>query len=264
MNIYNIVEKVKESFSSLGGAIALIFDIIVFCFIFFLFFRIVKKKIKLSILIGVYFFLIAGIAVSYAFSMTLTFFLFTIIAFWAFGALVIVYSQELKHFFEGHNNSKMNNVIDSKEEKENMIKVLVAAAKQLSDRSVGALITIEREDNLNSIIENAIQINSVITKELITTIFTPGTACHDGAMIIRKDRIVCAAAYLPTTEKYDIPKYLGTRHRAAIGVSEKYDAITIVVSEETGKISLTSEGVINLDLTTDRLEEMLDRFIENN
>ena len=86
---------------------------------------------------------------------------------------------------------------------------------------------------------------------------------RSGAMIIRKDRIVCAGAYLPTTEKYNVPTFLGTRHRAAIGVSERFDAITIVVSEETGNISITADGVITLDIDIERLEELLDKYLIN-
>ena len=91
------------------------------------------------------------------------------------------------------------------------------------------MITFEREDSLNTFIEKAIPINGVITQELLTTIFTPGTACHDGAIIIRKNRIMCAGAYFPSTDKYDIPKSFWNPHRAAIGISEKYDALTIVL-----------------------------------
>jgi len=125
------------------------------------------------------------------------------------------------------------------------------------------LITIEREDNLNTYIDKAIEIKSAVTQELLTTIFTPGTACHDGAVIIRKNRLMCAGAYFPSTDRYDVPKSLGTRHRAAIGISERTDSLTIVVSEESGNISVAIDGIINLKISLERLEEMLDRYIIN-
>ena len=102
-----------------------------------------------------------------------------------------------------------------------------------------------------------------ITEEIITTIFTPGTACHDGGMIIRSNKIICAGAYYPSTDQYDVPKSLGTRHRAAIGISERYDAFTIIVSEETGNISVTISGHIDTAISLDRLREVLDRYLLN-
>ena len=131
----------------------------------------------------------------------------------------------------------------------------------LSKRQIGDIITIEREDNLNTFIDKAITINGEITAELLTSLFIEGTATHDGAVIIRKNRIMCAGAYYPSTDKFDVPKFLGTRHRAAIGISERYDAFTVVVSEETGNISATLDGVIHLELTLSRVEEMLDKYI---
>ncbi|MFA6890002.1 MAG: DNA integrity scanning protein DisA nucleotide-binding domain protein, partial [Bacilli bacterium] len=153
------------------------------------------------------------------------------------------------------------NLFTTTEEKHQVIETLVNASVYLSKRHIGALITIEREDSLNALIDKAIFIKSVLSEELLTTLFFVGTATHDGAVIIRKNRIMCAGAYLPTTDKYDVPKSLGTRHRAAIGISERYDAITIVISEETGNISLTSDGVIEVGITEDQLQEMLERYL---
>ena len=149
----------------------------------------------------------------------------------------------------------------TKQEKQEIINVLASTVEFLSKRRIGALITIEREDSLNNYIEKAIEIKSSITQELLTTIFTPGTACHDGAVIIRKNRIMCAGAYFPSTDKYDVPKSLGTRHRAAIGISERTDALTIVVSEETGNISVTIDGIINFKISLERMEEILDHYL---
>lgn len=188
--------------------------------------------------------------------------LFRYLIFWVFGLFIIVYGQDIKYTLDGmFSSTKVNTVYSSKQEKKEIISILCSTADYLSQRKIGALMTIEREDSLNSYIEKAIDIKSSITQELLTTIFTPGTACHDGAVIIRRNRIMCAGAYFPSTDKYNVPKFLGTRHRAAIGISERSDALTVVVSEETGNISVTLDGVINLQLTLDRLEEMLDRYL---
>jgi diadenylate cyclase len=178
------------------------------------------------------------------------------------GFLVIIYTQEIRHSLDSFFTSNKNvSFFSTKQEKREIINILLSTIEYLSKRRMGALITIEREENLNSYIEKAIEIKGIITQELLTTIFTPGTACHDGAVIIRKNKIMCAGAYLPSTDKYDVPKSLGTRHRAAIGISERSDALTIVVSEETGNISVTIDGNIRMKLTPERLEEMLDRYL---
>src|SRR5699024_4122824 len=114
----------------------------------------------------------------------------------------------------------------------------------MAKRRIGALITIERETGIDDYAETGIPINGNITHELLTNIFTPNTPLHDGAVIIKSEKIVAAACYLPLSENPLISKELGTRHRAAIGVSEVTDALTIVVSEETGNISCTKNGEI--------------------
>lgn len=201
---------------------------------------------------------------SYVFQLKMFLKVFDYLFFWSLGALLIVYSGEIRHFLDYFfTPAKTNNVFTNKEEKQEIINVLVSTAEYLSRRRIGALITIEREDNLNSFIEKAILINGNVSQELLTTIFTPGTAAHDGAVIIRKNKIMCAAAYFPSTDRYDVPKSLGTRHRAAIGISEKTDALTIVVSEESGYISVAIDGIIDLNISIERLEEMLDRYLTN-
>src|SRR5690554_379563 len=201
---------------------------------------------------------------SYVFQLKMFLKVFDYLFFWSLGALLIVYSGEIRHFLDYFfTPAKTNNAFTNKEEKQEIINVLVSTAEYLSRRRIGALITIEREDNLNSFIEKAILINGNVSQELLTTIFTPGTAAHDEAVIIRKNKIMCAAAYFPSTDRYDVPKSLGTRHRAAIGISEKTDSLTIVVSEETGYISVAIDGIININLSLERLEEMLDRYLTN-
>ncbi|HHU20861.1 MAG TPA: hypothetical protein GXZ51_00240 [Acholeplasma sp.] len=241
-----------------------VIDVALAVIVYILAISLIRKKIKLSIIVPVSLGLIISHSAFVFFDMPIMTWILRILSLLILFILVVIYSSEIKHYIDTKLfKRKVDNVFTSEEEKANVIKVLVDTMKQLSDRSIGALVTIEREDSLSNIIDNAIPIDGKITQELLTTIFTPGTACHDGAVIIRKDRIVCAGAYLPTTERYDIPTFLGTRHRAAIGVSERYDAITIVVSEETGNISITSDGVITIDITLEKLHDLLDRYLVN-
>lgn len=258
---WEIVTEYTNNFSALG-IILLIIDCLIASFVIVSLYKLLKIKFyakKVLIILGVTVFLYI-LCFVFQFQIALTILNFVI--FWSFGIIIIIYNQDIKHFFDStfhHNRS--DNSFSTDEEKQEVIDILINTSSYLSKRKIGALITIEREDSLNTIIDKAIAIKGNISQELLTTIFTVGTAMHDGAVIVRKNRIMCAGAYLPSTDKYDVPKSLGTRHRAAIGVSERYDAITIVVSEETGQVSVTADGVINLDLNENRLKEMLERYL---
>lgn len=261
-------EVLKEFFSSYFvenqaiGIIKLIIDILLVIGIIVGFFFLIKQKVnilRLGVVIGscvLLFFLsmvlqleILNIFVKYVLS-------------WVVGFFIIIYSQDIKAAFEGkQSKDKGNNGFNSKKEKAEIISVICNTVDYLSKRRIGALITFERKDSLESLISKAIAINADITQEILTTIFTPGTACHDGGVIIQNNKISCAGAYYPLSDNYDIPKFLGTRHRAAIGISERYDAITIVVSEETGNISITVGGNINLELSIERVGVLLDGYL---
>jgi diadenylate cyclase len=128
----------------------------------------------------------------------------------------------------------------------------------MGKRRIGALISIEKETGMNDYIETGIPMHSVITSELLINIFIPNTPLHDGAVIIQKDQIAAAACYLPLSENPFISKELGTRHRAALGISEVTDSLTIIVSEETGAISVTRNGDLYRDLTEDEFRDILE------
>ena len=140
---------------------------------------------------------------------------------------------------------------------------LINSVKDLSKNRIGALITFERAMGLDEYIQTAFSINAPVQSELLTTIFTPKTPLHDGAVIIKGNQIVSAGAYFPPSENQDIPKILGSRHRAAIGISELTDAITIIVSEETGNISVAVDGYLDQDISTESLELYLEKYLQN-
>ncbi|NQU44807.1 TIGR00159 family protein, partial [bacterium] len=139
---------------------------------------------------------------------------------------------------------------------------LVKAVRTMSNRHVGALIVIERRNSLRPYAETGTVIDSTVQAELIRTIFTPYSPLHDGAVIISGDRISAAACILPLTAAQDISPELGTRHRAAIGLSEETDAVVVVVSEETGTISLAVGGEIQRSLTPEELKKRLESVLE--
>jgi len=137
------------------------------------------------------------------------------------------------------------------------IKEIVSAVKESSYKKIGMLIVIEQQTGLKDIIEKGIKINADISHELLISIFNPRTPLHDGAIIISGSKIVAAACVLPSTENPAISKFLGMRHRAAIGITEVSDAFVIVVSEETGSISTSHNGKLEKDIEINNLEKLL-------
>ena len=131
------------------------------------------------------------------------------------------------------------------------------AATELAKTKTGALIVIERDIRIKDIIDSGIMINAEISPQLLVNIFVPNTPLHDGAVIISDNKITSAACMLPLAGDKDIARELGTRHRAAIGISKESDSIAIVVSEETGKISVAKDGTLIADLKEDALKKIL-------
>lgn len=138
-----------------------------------------------------------------------------------------------------------------------MINEVVRAARRLSEKRIGALIAIEREVGLNDIISTGRRITGAVSSELLQTIFHPGTPMHDGGVVIQGEQVAAAMCLFPLTSREDSPRSYGTRHRAAIGLSELTDAVVVVVSEETGAISLALEGQLISNLSAEALKERM-------
>jgi diadenylate cyclase len=139
------------------------------------------------------------------------------------------------------------------EAEEDIVEELVVAATTLAARRIGAIIVLEREIGLRNYIEGGIPLDATVTYDLLASVFQPGSPLHDGAVIIQNDRVAAAACFLPLSVNPRLSKDLGTRHRAALGLTEENDAVAIVVSEETGLISLVVNGDIERGVTGDRL-----------
>lgn len=170
---------------------------------------------------------------------------------------IVNYAPELKNFNKKKNVKTEKKYIEN-DQKDELINTLLQTVSYLTQRKIGAIITIERDDSLDSIINNgATKLESLVSLELLATIFFPNTALHDGGVIIRGNLIMCAAAFYPSSDKPDIEKHYGSRHRAALGISERTDAFTIVCSEETGKVSYTLRGTIKTLESIDELRDLL-------
>jgi diadenylate cyclase len=141
-----------------------------------------------------------------------------------------------------------------------MVEEIVKAAFRMSRRKIGALIALEREVGLKNYIEHGTPIDAVVTSELLCTVFFPGSDLHDGAVVIQKGRVAAAGCLFPLSDNPNIAKVLGTRHRAALGVSEETDAIVVVVSEETGVVSFVSRGRMERPLDMEQLRALLRRY----
>lgn len=175
-------------------------------------------------------------------------------------ALLIVFQPELRRALEqlGRGRFFSSPILGlGEEELDRLIDYVAEAAEELSKDKIGALIVLEKEIGLNEYIETGIKIGGNVTSELLMNIFVPNTPLHDGAVVVRNDKIMAAGCYLPLTENPNLSKELGTRHRAALGITEQSDAVAIIVSEETGVISVAKEGKLSRYLDVKTLKNML-------
>lgn len=178
-------------------------------------------------------------------------------------ALVIVFQPELRKALEELGKKTMVNLIPFDENKDNArfsdrtINEIVRATEEMAKAKTGALIIMEREILLNEYERTGINIDSAISSQLLINIFEHNTPLHDGAVILRGDRIVAATCYLPLSDNMGLSKELGTRHRAAVGISEVSDSLTVIVSEETGKISIATAGKLLRNVDGDLLRKNL-------
>ncbi len=175
-------------------------------------------------------------------------------------SLLIVFQPELRRGLEyiGRSNFLSKPIVEIKGEKVNKItEEVIAAVTSLSRQKIGALMVIERNTGLNEVIESGTRLDADISGELLVNIFIPNTPLHDGAVILRGEKIRAAGCFLPLTENSGLSRELGTRHRAALGISERSDAMALVVSEETGAVSIAESGKITRYVDEETLRVIL-------
>lgn len=165
---------------------------------------------------------------------------------WGILAIIIIFQPEIRGGLEQLGRNSIISRGQNRLEEEGMASILTHSIEFLAKRRIGALIVIEQDVKLDEFITPSTLMDSALSKELLTTIFIPTTPLHDGAVIIRNDKLYCAGAYLPSTRREDVNKAFGTRHRAAIGISEISDSITLTVSEETGRFSIAINGELQI------------------
>lgn len=233
-----------------------ILDILIVAFFFYQLLKFFQNSRATQLIKGIAVIILIKLISSF-FGLQTTEWLIDIVIQWSAIALIVIFQPELRRGLE---RIGRGNLFERKREAEptaDMIEDLVTASRYMARRKIGALISIERKSSMNEFIQTGIAMSSEISSELLINLFVPNTPLHDGAVIIKDFKIASAASYLPLSDSASIPKKYGTRHRAAVGLSEDTDALTIVVSEETGGVSATSAGQIISDLTDEDLRNFL-------
>jgi len=181
-------------------------------------------------------------------------------------AIFIVFQPEFRRALEQVGRSSFSKWFGDAEQDGSVnsqtVSEIVRASERLSKTKTGGLMVIERDTKIGEVISTGVQISAEVTAELLVNIFVPKTPLHDGATVIRGNKIEAAACFLPLSQNKDLSKALGTRHRAGIGISEDSDALVVIVSEETGKISVAEMGEIKRDLSVDMLRKILVERLE--
>jgi diadenylate cyclase len=239
-----------------------IIDILFVALVIYGFLKLLKWTHAMPALLGV---ALVALAVYWAHfkGLNTTDWLVTAVAPLSIFALIVVFAAEIRHsLVRLGRNFSMSRLGGRRVETYDDI---VMAANLFANHKTGALIVIERQDDLGTYIDSGVAVDAKLSYDLLATIFLHKTPLHDGAVIVQRDRIAAAACFLPLATDPQLSSQLGTRHRAGIGVTEETDAIAVIVSEETGTISIASNGAIERDLTVEhlreRISELLRRYI---
>jgi diadenylate cyclase len=176
-------------------------------------------------------------------------------------AAIVIFQSDIRRALAHFGQAPFFRYFNKQEAADETIEELVVASTMLSAQRIGAIIAVEREIGLRNYIESGIPLDATLTYDLLVTIFQRSSPLHDGAVIVQENRVAAAACFLPLTVNPRLSRDLGTRHRAAIGLTEESDAAAIVISEETGQISLALDGSIERDLTPDELRERIRSLI---
>ena len=256
----NILTYIKSLQENPFELITLILDIAIVIFLVYMFFKAVKGSRAWQLIKGIVLFIIVT-WISGLLNLKILNWILTGIMNLGVVAIIVIFQPELRRGLEQLGTNKFTKFfgIDkdiSTKTKEDIYKIVIAAT-ELSKAKTGALIVIERDIKIQDIIAGGIPMNADVSPQLLVNIFEPKTPLHDGAVVISGNKIAAAACVLPLADDKDIAKELGTRHRAAIGISKESDSIVVVVSEETGKISVAKDGTLIADLREDVLKKIL-------
>jgi len=256
----NIMSYIKSLQENPFELVTLLIDLAIVIFLLYCFFKVVRGSRAWQLIKGIALLIIAT-CVSGFFNLKILNWILTGIMNLGVIAIIVIFQPELRRGLEQLGTNKLTKFfgIDkdvSTKTKEDIYKVVIAAT-ELSKTKTGALIVFERDIKIQDIISTGIPMDAEVSPQLLVNIFEPKTPLHDGAVVISGNKIASAACVLPLADDKDIAKELGTRHRAAIGVSKESDSIVVVVSEETGKMSVAKDGTLIADVREDVLKKIL-------
>lgn len=235
-----------------------VIDIVIVAFVLYQLIKIVRGTRAIELLKGIAVILLIKVFSSF-FQLQTTEYIVDFVIQWSALAVIIIFQPELRRGLEHLGRGSLFGRRKKSNPSEVMVDSISQAIQYMGKRRIGALISIEMDSGLDEYIHTGIPIRADISSELLINIFIPNTPLHDGAVIIKDYKVATAASYLPLSESPAIPKKLGTRHRAAIGLSEVSDAITIVVSEETGEVSIARSGNLITEMTTEDVVSYLNK-----
>lgn len=241
-----------------------ILDIIVVSYIFYKVYMLIKETRAVQLLKGILLILLL-IPVSSFLQLNMLYWILNKTITIGVLSIIIIFQPEIRRALEHLGRSAFNDrhILEDEETMEKVVNEVVEAVENLSKSKTGALIIIENRTGLGDVIATGTKLEALVSAALLENIFVVNTPLHDGATIIRNDKIVASGCFLPLTSNDEISKTLGTRHRAGIGISENSDALTIIVSEETGNISLAVNGKLTRNYTKDRLKDILIRILKS-
>ena len=257
VNILSYINMYRESPVKL---LSLIIDLALVLCLIYLFVRMVKGTRTWQLVKGISFLIIAT-WLSEVFGLNILHYILSAIMNWGVILIIVIFQPEIRRALEQIGTNKINKFFGFEKDiatrtKEDIYKVVIAAT-ELAKTKTGALIVLERDIKIKDIISTGVEINGDVSPQVLVNIFVPNTPLHDGAVVISDNKIAAAACMLPLAADTDIARELGTRHRAAIGISKESDAIAVVVSEETGKISVAKDGTLIADVREDVLKKIL-------
>lgn len=240
--------------------VTLIIDIAIVIFLAYQLIRIVRESRAWQLAKGILFLVIAN-GLSALLGLSILHYILSAVMNWGVILLIIIFQPELRRALEQLGTSKFTKFFGIQKDiitktKEDIYKIVIAASELASEKK-GALIVIERDIEIKDIVATGVRIDAEVSPQLLVNIFEPNTPLHDGAVIIGNNKIEAAACMLPLSQNKNISTALGTRHRAAIGMSKESDSIVVVVSEETGKISVAKDGNLIADVREDTLKKIL-------
>ena len=247
------------TFDSILNLLKNIVDVLIVWLVLYFILKSLSKNVKMVLLFkGIIFILVLKL-LSDLFDLVTIGFLLDYIIEWGILAVIVIFQPEIRNVLEQLGRSQLlgRHKVLTVDERERVVYEIVSAMDSLRKTRTGALIVIERDNSLNDYIQKAKNIYADISSDLLMAIFFPNNPLHDGGVIIQGDKITCARAVFPTSENARVIKKLGTRHRAALGIAEITDCISLVVSEETGRLSMAIGGDLHYNLTPDEVKVLL-------